>query len=83
MIVENVCKVFYIKKVNSISGVLHISLIFLYFCTIKERKRYGRDSKLYPCLEKPFSDFYSLIKCSIIKLEDYKCLVFSPNIPLE
>ena len=29
------------------------------------------------------SDFYSLIKCSIIKLEDYKCLVFSPNIPLE
>ena len=35
MIVENICKVFYIKNVNLISGVLRISLIFLYFCIIK------------------------------------------------
>lgn len=83
MIVENVCKVFHIKKVNLISGIVTHIADFLYFCTIKERKRYGGDSKSYSCLEKPFSDFYSLIKCSIIKLEDYKCLVFSPNIPLE
>ena len=36
MIVENVCKVFYIKKVNLISGVLRISLIFYIFAPLKK-----------------------------------------------
>ncbi|WP_134844707.1 DUF6088 family protein [Segatella hominis] len=36
MIVENICKVFYIKKVNLISGVLRISLIFYIFAPLKK-----------------------------------------------
>jgi len=36
MIVENICKVFYIKKVNLISGVLRISLIFCIFASLKK-----------------------------------------------
>jgi hypothetical protein len=36
VIVENICKVFYIKKVNLIGGVLHISLIFCIFAPLKK-----------------------------------------------
>ena len=36
MIVENICKVFYIKKVNSISDMLRISLIFCIFAPSKK-----------------------------------------------
>lgn len=36
MIVENVCKVFHIKKVNLISGMLRISLIFYIFAPLKK-----------------------------------------------
>ena len=36
MIVENVCKVFYTKKVNLIICVLRISLIFYIFAPLKK-----------------------------------------------
>jgi len=36
VIVENVCKVFYIKKVNLINGMLRISLIFCILALLKK-----------------------------------------------
>ena len=76
MIVENVCKVFYIKKVNLISGMLRISLIFYIFAPLKKGNYidlFVQDLTLMPVWMR------RLITDIIDKNEHYDTLVKSHN----